>query len=90
MARIKIVYCTKCGWLPRSTWMAQELLNSFSGEVEELALSPGTNGIFQIFVNEDIVWDRKVENGFPEIKKLKQLIRDKIAPGKDLGHTDRE
>lgn len=26
---------------------------------------------------------------FPEIKELKQLIRDQVAPRKDLGHVDR-
>ncbi|PPQ79539.1 hypothetical protein CVT25_003421 [Psilocybe cyanescens] len=35
-----------------------------------------------------LVWDRKVEGGFPELKVLKQRIRDKLQPGKSLGHSD--
>jgi selenoprotein W-related protein len=27
---------------------------------------------------------------FPEIKELKQLVRDKISPGKELGHSDKK
>lgn len=37
----------------------------------------------------DLVWDRKVEGGFPELKALKQRIRDLIDAEKSLGHSDR-
>lgn len=36
-----------------------------------------------------VLWDRKVNGGFPDSKELKQLVRDVIKPGKDLGHVDR-
>lgn len=35
-----------------------------------------------------LIWDRKLHGGFPETKILKQLIRDHIDPGKNLGHSD--
>jgi hypothetical protein len=35
-----------------------------------------------------ILWDRKTEGGFPETKVLKQRVRDRIDPKKDLGHSD--
>ena len=90
MNRVKIVYCTQCGWLPRSTWIAQELLNTFSVEINELVLNPSSGGVFEIYANDKRVWSRKDNEGFPELKVLKRLIRDEIAPEKDLGHTDRE
>ncbi|GAA5858836.1 hypothetical protein JCM8547_005007 [Rhodosporidiobolus lusitaniae] len=37
----------------------------------------------------DLVWDRKVEEGFPELKVLKQRIRNLIAPSQSLGHSDK-
>ena len=89
MKRVRIVYCTQCGWLPRSTWIAQELLNTFDREIDELVLVPSTGGVFDIYANDKKVWSREEQNGFPEIKSLKQLIRDVIAPDKELGHTDR-
>ncbi len=88
MNNVKIVYCTKCGWLPRTTWIAQELLNTFSETIDELILVPSTGGIFEIYVNEKIVWSRKEKEGFPEIKELKQLVRDIINPEMELGHSD--
>jgi selenoprotein W-related protein len=35
-----------------------------------------------------VVWNRKDEGRFPEMKELKQRIRDEIAPERDLGHSD--
>jgi selenoprotein W-related protein len=88
-SRIEITYCTQCRWLLRAAWMAQELLTTFEGRVGEVALVPGTGGVFQIRVNDQLVWCREAQSGFPEIKQLKQLVRDIIAPDMELGHSDR-
>ena len=88
--RVEIKYCTRCRWLLRATWMAQEILVTFDQEITELTLKPGTGGIFEVRANGDLVWSRKTEGRFPEITELKQLIRDRIAPDKDLGHSDRD
>ena len=88
--RIEIEYCTGCHWLIRAAWVAQELLSTFESELGEVALKPGgTGGVFEIRLNDNTIWSRKKEGRFPEIKELKQLIRDAIAPGRDLGHVDR-
>jgi selenoprotein W-related protein len=87
--RIVITYCTQCRWLFRATWLAQELLTSFTTDVGELALQPGVGGVFRVAVDGDVVWDRKADGGFPELGPLKRMIRDRVAPGRDLGHTDR-
>ncbi len=89
LPRVEIVYCRQCRWLMRAAWMAQELLTTFEENVGEVALVPGTGGIFEVRVDEEVVWSRKVEGGFPEIKVLKQRVRDKVAPEKDLGHSDK-
>jgi selenoprotein W-related protein len=86
--RVEIEYCTQCRWLLRAAWTAQELLTTFPSEIGELALLPGTGGVFEIRVNENVVWSRGKNRRFPEMKELKQLLRDQIAPGKDLGHSD--
>jgi selenoprotein W-related protein len=87
--RVEITYCTQCRWLLRAAWMAQELLTTFADELGEVALVPGTGGVFEIHAAGQLVWSRAEQGGFPEIKQLKQLVRDRVAPGKDLGHTDR-
>jgi selenoprotein W-related protein len=87
--RIEIEYCTQCRWLLRAAWMAQELLTTFEQEIAEVALRPGTGGVFEVRADGDTVWSRKVEGRFPDIRELKQRVRDRIAPDKPLGHSDR-
>ena len=88
--KIEIRYCSQCRWLLRSSWMAQELLSTFDGEIAELSLQPGSGGIFEVIANGKQVWSRKEAGRFPEITELKQRVRDVIAPQKDLGHADRK
>ncbi|MCC6796660.1 MAG: SelT/SelW/SelH family protein [Candidatus Hydrogenedentes bacterium] len=87
--RIEIEYCTQCRWLLRAAWMAQELLTTFEKEIGEVALVPGTGGVFEVRANGATLWSRKSEARFPDMKELKQRVRDSIAPDKDLGHSDR-
>lgn len=68
--------------------MAQELLMTFGEELGEVALIPGTGGIFEVRLNGKLLYSRKNAGRFPESKELKQLVRDVIAPGMDLGHSD--
>ncbi|MGH7352154.1 MAG: SelT/SelW/SelH family protein [Candidatus Methylomirabilales bacterium] len=88
--RVEIQYCTQCRWLLRAAWMAQELLTTFENELGELALVPGTGGIFEVKVDGKVIFSRNQEGRFPESKELKQLVRDRIAPDKPLGHSDRQ
>jgi selenoprotein W-related protein len=87
---IRITYCTQCHWLLRAAWMAQELLSTFGPDLGEVALVPGTGGIFTITCDDHLIWDRKRDGGFPDAAKLKQLVRDRIDPERDLGHVDRK
>ena len=49
-AAITITYCSQCNWMLRATWMAQELLHSFSTDIASVTLIPGTGGIFVVAV----------------------------------------
>jgi selenoprotein W-related protein len=88
--KITIEYCPKCGWLLRAAYMAQEFLTTFLEDVDSVTLRPSEiSGRYTISIDEEIVFDRKLHGGFPEIKELKQTIRDKVAPAKGLGHADK-
>lgn len=87
--RITVTYCTQCQWLLRSAWLAQELLQTFSTDIGEVALVPGTGGVFVVAYEGETIWDRTIDGGFPEAKVLKQRVRDRLDPGRDLGHSDR-
>ena len=89
MKRVTIHYCTGCNWLLRSGWMAQELLSTFADDIDEVALRPGTGGVFEVHAGESLIWERKRDGGFPDIKELKRRVRDELWPERDLGHLDR-
>jgi selenoprotein W-related protein len=86
--RVEIVYCTQCRWLLRAAWMAQELLTTFADDLGEVALVPGKGGVFDVRASEELIWSRQAKGRFPDIKELKQRVRDVIAPHKDLGHSE--
>jgi selenoprotein W-related protein len=87
--RVRITYCPRCRWLLRAAWMAQELLVTFERDLAEVAIGPGGTGIYEVRLDGDVVWSRAIEGRFPELKELKQRIRDHIEPGRGLGHSDR-
>lgn len=86
--RIEIRYCKRCRFLPRAAWIAQELLWTFPDELGEVVLIPGESGIFEVHLDGELLFTRKSQGRFPDPKELKQRIRDRIAPGKGLGHSE--
>ncbi|KAJ7686848.1 Rdx family-domain-containing protein [Mycena rosella] len=97
---VTVEFCDRCRWLHRASWVQTELLLTFPPPVIGcIALLPRnseeTAGRFRVWVTMSgaaprLAWDRKVEGGFPELKVLKQRIRDIVQPGKSLGHSDKK
>ncbi|KAJ7605046.1 Rdx family-domain-containing protein [Mycena polygramma] len=97
---VTIEFCDRCRWLHRASWVQTELFLTFPPPIIEcIALLPRnseeTAGRFRVWVTStgvapQLAWDRKIEGGFPELKVLKQRIRDILQPGKSLGHSDKQ
>ncbi len=88
-ASVSIEYCPRCGWLLRASWLAQELLTTFATDLARVALVPSPEtGVFRILVGTTPVWCRKLDGGFPQAAELKRRVRDLVAPGRPLGHSD--
>ncbi len=88
LPRIVITYCTQCRWLLRASWLASELLTTFTTDLGEIALRPGTGGVFRVEIDDELLWDRTRDGGFPDVAPLKRLVRDRVAPGRSLGHSE--
>jgi selenoprotein W-related protein len=86
---IEITYCTQCRWMLRAAWIAQELLITFESDLSRVSLVPATGGIFCIHLDGQLIFSRQQAGHFPELKLIKQLIRDVIDPQRSLGHSDR-
>ena len=85
---VEIEYCAQCRFILRASWMAQEILMTFGENIESLSLKPSLGGVFTIRLNDEILFSKKEEGRFPESKEIKQMIRDRILPDMDLGHSD--
>jgi len=88
MARVEIIYCRRCRFVLRATWLAQELLFSLAEQLSEVALVPGENGIFRVTMDGGTLFDRRSGGRFPEPKEIKRAVRDRVAPAMSLGHSD--
>ncbi|KAH9062086.1 hypothetical protein EDB87DRAFT_1674068 [Lactarius vividus] len=85
--------------LHRATWTSTELFLTFPPPtIRSITIIPlnseDTAGRFRVWLTVDegsspiLMWDRKVEGNFPELKVLKQRIRDRVQPDRSLGHSD--
>lgn len=87
--RVSIRHCTGCRWLLRAGWPAQEFPHTFEQDLGEAGLIPDhTGGVFEVRIDDALVWSRAEQNRFPAAKQIKQAVRDIVAPGRDLRHID--
>jgi selenoprotein W-related protein len=84
--RVEITYCRQCKFLPRATWMAQELLTTLSDELGEVALIPGGGGILEVTLDGEVIATNRDHAPMPDPRDVKRLIRDRIAPDRTIGH----
>ena len=84
--RVDITYCTKCKFLLRASWLAQELLTAFEADLGEVALRPGSGGIFEVTLDGEVVASNRDGGSMPDAAEVKRLLRDRIAPERRIGH----
>lgn len=85
---IYIEYCTGCRFVVRATWIAEELLFTFGERLGAVALVPRSGGVFVVRLGAEVLFDKAVEGRFPDPRELRAVIRDRIAPELDLGHSE--
>lgn len=83
MIRILIEYCVECLFLGRALEVAQALLNEYAEHIESLTLKPGHDGVFDVFVNDQLVITVG-ETGMPPgveaiTKSIRSFLRSKSA-----------
>ena len=84
--RVEIRYCTQCRFMLRAAYLAQELLTSFEKELGEVALIPGSGGIFEVTLDGETLATNRETKRMPEAGEVKRLLRDRIAPERSIGH----
>lgn len=87
---LEIAYCPRCRWLARAAWLAQELLTTFESELGAVTLVPSDEpGVFEVRLAGETLFSRRATGRHVDATELKRLVRDRLAPGRDLGHVNR-
>ncbi len=84
--RVEIRYCTQCRFMLRAAYLAQELLTTFEKELGEVALVPSSGGIFEVTLDGETLATNRETKRLPEAGEVKRLLRDRVAPGRTIGH----
>jgi selenoprotein W-related protein len=66
--------------------MAEELLTTFGAELGEVALRPGSGGIFEVVVDGVVVATNRDHAPVPDPADVKRAIRDLVSPDRKIGH----
>ncbi len=72
---VSISYCTVCGFRGRAAWLAEELLKAHESDLAGVTLAPVSGGVFEVRINDELVFSRKQAGRFPEPRELKDAVR---------------
>lgn len=72
---VSITYCQVCGFRSRAAWLAQELLAANEENLAGITLVPARGGIFEVRINDVLVFSHEQDGRFPEPRELKDAVR---------------
>lgn len=74
-----IEYCTAWGYIGRAVALAKSILNEQKNNISELTLIPSSGGVFEVTLNDELLFSKKKLNRFPEEDEVESIIRDKLT-----------
>ena len=75
LMKISIEYCSIWNYLPKASSLEVELTNDFP-EADVSLISSG-GGVFEISLDDDLIFSKKSLNRFPEDGEIKKIIMDR-------------
>ena len=73
---ISIEYCSMWNYLPKASSLEVELKNNFPQA--DISLISSGGGVFEISLNDNLIFSKKALNRFPESGEIKKLIMDRL------------
>ena len=58
--------------------MAGEILDEYADRISQLVLMPGSGGIFQIRIGDELVYDKKNTGRFPKPGEARELVAARL------------
>jgi selenoprotein W-related protein len=78
MPKVRITYCLPCHYQAKALQDADALLKEFGSRIERLELVPGEHGVYDVAVDDEIVYSIEREHRFPEVPDLIQRVHRKV------------
>lgn len=75
--RISIEYCVPCGYLPQAGELATQLLQQLRMDVEAVELVTGESGVFDVKLNDDLIYSRFDSGTFPTVREILTVVKEK-------------
>jgi len=76
---LSIEYCVPCDYSSQALLAATSIIKNFQNSIDHLVLITGTKGIFDVKINDELVFSKNQIKRFPEEGELINIIKDKYA-----------
>jgi selenoprotein W-related protein len=73
-----LAYCVPCDYSDHALMATQELVKNFQHDIKTLTLITGSKGIFEIKVNDAVIFSKSDLGKFPEPGELVNRLTEKI------------
>jgi selenoprotein W-related protein len=81
MKNVTIKYCQPCGFMPRALDLAKDVLQAYGMELNKkfsVSLQPGDKGIFEVMVEDRVIFSKEKEGRYPESREIVEGIRKEL------------
>lgn len=75
---ITIEYCTSWGYVARAVALTRMLLREHDSKIKELKLIPSTGGVYEVTLNDELVFSKKELDRHAEKDEVENIIKEKI------------
>jgi selenoprotein W-related protein len=77
MTEVNIEYCVPCGLLENAIETQETLLEEFGQELDGVRLQPGHGGVFKVYADDDLIWDKDDHDGTIDLKAITEAVHDR-------------
>ncbi|MCL4318276.1 MAG: Rdx family protein [Candidatus Thermoplasmatota archaeon] len=81
MKSITIKYCQPCGFMPKALDLAKDVLQAYGMEQNKklsVNLQPGDKGIFDILVEDRLIFSKEKAGRYPDPREIVEEIRKEL------------
>lgn len=75
---MRIEYCTSWAYLARAVALSRNLLKLNEDKISELTLVPSHGGVFEISLNDELIFSKKELERYPEKEEIENMVSEKL------------